>query len=119
MLEPRGIGMMQGLWFSDMAIASEVADEAARSGIIVECCGPNDEVLKFMPPLNIEIDLLRSTLRSLGEMLRATLLRESIPTLQSDEAVLDPHDDRSDPIACSKLSHRIANVEFDGLLRDG
>lgn len=118
LLEPRGIGMMQGLWFSDMAIASEVADEAARCGIIIECCGPHDEVLKFMPPLNIEVNLLRRTLGSLGEILRAALIRKSIPTLQSDEAVLDPHNDGSDPIACPKLSHRIANVEFDGFLRD-
>ena len=34
-----------------LAIALEVRRLAYTAGLIVECCGPHDEVLKLLPPL--------------------------------------------------------------------
>jgi diaminobutyrate-2-oxoglutarate transaminase len=120
-LRAKGIGMMQGLEFVDPRDAVEVADRASRDGIVVECCGPLDEVLKVMAPLNIELDLFRSTLARLADTIGLVLRRTALPDvlrLERDEAVLDPHDDCGDAVARSELPHRVADVEFDGLLRD-
>lgn len=67
-LRPKGIGLMRGLEFSEAARAHAAAASAMRRGVIIECCGPNDEVLKVMPPLNIprrfsERDLMQSKMQ--------------------------------------------------------
>lgn len=54
----RGIGLLQGLVFNDPVKASQVSGAAFKNGLIVELCGPNDNVLKIMPPLTIEDDIL-------------------------------------------------------------
>lgn len=69
----RGIGMMQGLEFARASRASVVADRAAEAGIILECCGPRDEVLKVMPPLNIEMPLFVATLDRLSTIVRSVV----------------------------------------------
>ncbi|MGY3404137.1 acetylornithine/succinyldiaminopimelate/putrescine aminotransferase [Bradyrhizobium sp. GM5.1] len=64
--------MMQGLEFSRASQASAVvADRAAEAGIIVECCGPREEVLKIMPALNIEMPLFVETLDKLSAIIRS------------------------------------------------
>ncbi|MCK1707733.1 MULTISPECIES: diaminobutyrate--2-oxoglutarate transaminase [unclassified Bradyrhizobium] len=119
-LKHKGIGMMQGLEFAVPQRAAKVADLAARSGIIIECCGPQDEVLKVMAPLNIDAGLFASTLERLGEIVESVLLRSgAVLKLQLDEAVLDSHDHCGDSVTGTELPHRIADVEFDGLLRNG
>ncbi len=51
--EVRGIGMLQGVAWSDHAFARGIARRALESGVIVETCGAWDHVLKIMPPLTI------------------------------------------------------------------
>ena len=51
--EQRGRGMMQGLAFSEPAIAAEASRRAFELGMIVETSGSEDEVLKLLPPLTI------------------------------------------------------------------
>ncbi|WP_247499808.1 aminotransferase class III-fold pyridoxal phosphate-dependent enzyme [Bradyrhizobium sp. 149] len=95
-LRSKGIGMMQGLEFADPEEAAATADLASRTGIVIECCGPRDEVLKVMAPLNINTDLFASTLARLGDSVRSALRSrdpETVLVLERDEAVLDPHDD--------------------------
>lgn len=53
-LQVRGRGLMNGLKFADPKIAAVVAKEAFQQGLIIELCGPKDEVLKCLPPLVIE-----------------------------------------------------------------
>ncbi|MCC7253544.1 diaminobutyrate--2-oxoglutarate transaminase [Hyphomicrobium sp.] len=72
-LEARGIGMMQGLRFADPHIAVEVADRAVRNGLLIELCGPHDEVLKLLPPLTIEQEVLEEGLYRLQDAIRACL----------------------------------------------
>jgi diaminobutyrate-2-oxoglutarate transaminase len=62
----KGRGMMQGLEFSDRYQAGAAAAAALERGVLVECCGPHDEVLKIMAPLNIESDVFEEGLDLVG-----------------------------------------------------
>lgn len=117
-LSHKGIGMMQGLRFAEPGKAGEVADRAAAAGILIECCGPNDEVLKVMAPLNIDLGLFREVLAMLRAIIASVLEGTLSPPLQRNDAVSDRHYRGGDPIAGAELSHRIAHMEFDGLLGD-
>jgi len=57
-LEIKGLGMMTGLRFADAALANRVARDAFARGVLIETAGPHDEVLKIMPPLTIEANVL-------------------------------------------------------------
>jgi diaminobutyrate-2-oxoglutarate transaminase len=54
----RGIGLLQGLVFNDPQVANAVSRAAFERGLIVELCGPAENVVKLMPPLTIEEDVL-------------------------------------------------------------
>lgn len=56
--EVRGRGLIHGVAFSDSKLASEISAEAFRRGLVIETAGPDDEVLKLLPPLTIEQDEL-------------------------------------------------------------
>jgi len=115
----KGLGMMRGLRFADPADAARAAEFAVRNGMIIECCGPHDEVLKVMAPLNIPIDLFVSTLARLGHVIDATLESPSlVPALEGDDAALDSHDHSGDAIPRAEFLHRVADMEFHRLLRD-
>ncbi|GAA4283844.1 diaminobutyrate--2-oxoglutarate transaminase [Brevibacterium daeguense] len=67
----RGRGMLAGLLFEDPAHAERVAGEAYRLGLLVETSGPEDEVVKIMPPLTISsaelqrgLDILTTAVRT-------------------------------------------------------
>ena len=62
----RGRGMIQGLAFADADIASRVARQAFAEGVLAETSGPDDEVLKLLPPLVIEADELEHGLKVLA-----------------------------------------------------
>lgn len=66
----RGIGLLQGLVFNDAQVASRVSRAAFDKGLIVELCGPAENVIKLMPPLTIEEDVL---LEGLGHLSAAVL----------------------------------------------
>jgi diaminobutyrate-2-oxoglutarate transaminase len=54
----RGKGMMLGIAMSDPGLAAKISSAAFARGLIVETCGPRNEVLKLLPPLTIELDTL-------------------------------------------------------------
>lgn len=63
----RGRGLMLGISWYDPAIASRVSKAAFRSGLIVETCGSQDQVLKLLPPLvmsSAELELGLSSLEA-------------------------------------------------------
>src|SRR5690606_15712723 len=68
----RGVGMVWGMAFQQSGVAKEAAEEAFKQGLVIETCGANNHVLKFLPPLVIEEDLLREGLgiidKSLAEL---------------------------------------------------
>jgi diaminobutyrate-2-oxoglutarate transaminase len=55
---PRGRGLMRGLRLEDPELASAVRRTCLDRGLIVECCGPQDEVVKLLPPLTTPDELL-------------------------------------------------------------
>lgn len=70
----RGRGLIQGLVFPDGAnLANEVAQQAFRQGVVIETSGAQDEVLKVLPALTIEDDLLLKGLERLEQALAGVL----------------------------------------------
>jgi len=111
--------MMRGLEFSNPADAARCAERAVQERIVIECCGPRDEVLKIMAPLNIDVELFSSALTQLGYIVDAVLgSDETVPRLERDNAALDPHNHCGDPIAGAELLHGVTDMEFDCLLGD-
>lgn len=113
-LRPKGCGMMQGLEFVDRGKAEAVAAAALRRGVLVECCGPHDEVLKIMAPLNIERAVFDEGLDLIGTAIGETLdasFGEATSRSQGSkgyEPALNGHDDGRDAIAGSELAHAVA-----------
>ncbi|MDZ7679457.1 MAG: diaminobutyrate--2-oxoglutarate transaminase [Acidimicrobiales bacterium] len=68
--EVKGRGMIKGIAFDDPAVASRIARHAFERGLIIETAGPDDEVLKLLPPLTIEPDTLREGLGIIAESAR-------------------------------------------------
>ena len=63
----KGRGLFQGIGFSDTSVARLVSKRLFGAGFIVETCGPNDEVLKFLPPLTISHEDLTHALTQVAE----------------------------------------------------
>jgi len=63
----KGRGMMQGLRCSSYEIAADIRSRCAKNGLLLELCGPSDEVLKLMPPLTIENSLLNDGLERFSD----------------------------------------------------
>ena len=73
--EHRGRGMMRGIRFTaDKDLASAVSEMAFEHGMIIETSGPDDDVLKLLPPLIIDDADLETGLaiidRALGEAMQ-------------------------------------------------
>jgi len=71
--EVRGRGMIQGLAFDEDGLASRISAEAFRRGLIVETSGPKDEVLKLLPALTIDRDVLEEGLDVIEASCQAVL----------------------------------------------
>jgi 4-aminobutyrate aminotransferase-like enzyme len=61
----RGYGLMIGIEFSKSGFAAKLMDELRNIGIIALPSGPTGSVLSITPALNIERDLILSTLDKL------------------------------------------------------
>ena len=70
-LRPKGLGLMLGIEFGSANSAVRIARAAYERGVLVETAGPEDEVLKLMPPLTIETDVLGQGLSRLEDAIRA------------------------------------------------
>lgn len=68
----RGRGLLAGIAFEDLDRAEQIAAEAFRRGLLIETSGPDSEVVKVMPPLNISEQDLDRGLEILAESVRAT-----------------------------------------------
>ncbi|WP_020561213.1 aminotransferase class III-fold pyridoxal phosphate-dependent enzyme [Thiofilum flexile] len=57
-LSYRALGLFAGLVFKDEKTTKAVQNFCFRNGLIIEVCGPDSNVLKFLPPINIDdVDL--------------------------------------------------------------
>ena len=50
----RGRGMLQAIEFANKGLAGTISKKAFKHGLIIETAGPDDAVLKLMPPLTTE-----------------------------------------------------------------
>ncbi len=54
----KGRGLMQGLEFSEPYLVCAIIKSCYSKGLIIESCGPLDQVIKLMPALTISLDVL-------------------------------------------------------------
>jgi diaminobutyrate-2-oxoglutarate transaminase len=66
---------MQGIAVGKEGMANEICAEAFERGLIVETSGPNDEVVKFLPPLIIDQDGLEKGLNLLEESIKHVIAK--------------------------------------------
>jgi diaminobutyrate-2-oxoglutarate transaminase len=78
-LRVRGRGLIQGLVMGRPEDAKAVSRAAFRHGVIIELAGPNDEVLKFLPPLVVEEDALRRGVGILAAIIDSVLEQNKTP----------------------------------------
>jgi diaminobutyrate-2-oxoglutarate transaminase len=71
--EVRGNGLIQGIEFADPAIASAVSRAAFERGLIIETAGTQDQLVKLLPPLTIEVEQLQRGLGILRESIQAVI----------------------------------------------
>lgn len=71
--EARGRGFMQGIAIQEADISNKICAEAFNRGLIVETSGPNDEVVKFLPPLIIEEEGINNGFDILEEAIKQVL----------------------------------------------
>jgi diaminobutyrate-2-oxoglutarate transaminase len=64
----RGRGLIYGLELPRPDLAKAVSREAFRQGIIIELAGPNDEVVKFLPPLVMDEATLRRGVGTIAQI---------------------------------------------------
>src|SRR5699024_10734884 len=64
----KGRGLLTGLYFEDPDVAGKVAAAAFEQGLLMETSGPQDEVLKLMPAMTIELDVLERGLNILADV---------------------------------------------------
>ncbi len=82
-LEPkvRGIGMFWGIELDQPGVAADASQEAFKRHLLVETAGSRDQVLKLLPPLIIDEELLREGLDIIDESLGALVERRKQTTV--------------------------------------
>ena len=70
----RGRGLIQGLVFKSEDFARKLAENAFVHGLIVEACGPKDEVLKLLPALTVTTEQLQEGIAIIERSLQSVLV---------------------------------------------
>jgi diaminobutyrate-2-oxoglutarate transaminase len=71
----RGVGMIWGLELPQPGVAREASQESFERGLVIETAGAQDQVLKFLPALTIEEELLHEGLAIVDEALGALMTK--------------------------------------------
>jgi len=74
--EIRGLGLIVGVVITKKGFCTKVSSEAFKRGVIIELAGPDNEVLKFLPPLTID----KATLKK-----GVDIIEQSIEKIAKDE----------------------------------
>jgi diaminobutyrate-2-oxoglutarate transaminase len=69
----RGAGLIYGFEISSPQISQQVAREAFNRGLIIELCGAKNNVLKFIPSLTIEEEVLQEGLEVINQSINLAL----------------------------------------------
>ncbi len=70
-LVSKGRGLARGLGFAEPEMAGKVSKAAFDRGMILETAGPQDEVVKIMPPLTVTDDEIEQGVEILRDSVRA------------------------------------------------
>ncbi|HEY0196062.1 MAG TPA: diaminobutyrate--2-oxoglutarate transaminase [Methanobacterium sp.] len=82
----RGRGMIYGLQIPDPTFCRDVSQEAFSQGLLIELSGADSDVLKFLPPLVIEEEILQEGLEIIEEAIYKVYNRkESVNKILSDQ----------------------------------
>ncbi|MCG8418523.1 MAG: diaminobutyrate--2-oxoglutarate transaminase [Proteobacteria bacterium] len=71
--EVRGLGLINGIACPTPGIAAQVVREAFSRQLIIETAGPDDNVVKVMPPLVIDAEQLSEGLQIVRDSVRAVV----------------------------------------------
>ncbi len=71
----RGKGMICGLKVPLRGFCGDISEEAFSRGLLIELAGAQDDVLKLLPPLTIENDLLEHGLQIIEDSIASVLER--------------------------------------------
>jgi diaminobutyrate-2-oxoglutarate transaminase len=74
--EVRGRGLIQGLAL-DSDTTADICREAFKRGVVIETAGAQDEVVKILPPLTIQPDILENGLHILRNSIQEVVDRKS------------------------------------------
>jgi diaminobutyrate-2-oxoglutarate transaminase len=77
----KGRGLFTGIEFFDPEIATSVVAHLFESGVIIETCGPRDQVLKLLPALTIGRPELENCLALIEQSIIATYSNRSLQTV--------------------------------------
>jgi diaminobutyrate-2-oxoglutarate transaminase len=80
--EVRGRGLIHGIQFADKTLAGRVSKAAFERGLIIETAGPQDEVIKVLPPLTIDEAALEQGLGIIGQSIDAALAADRKPSVR-------------------------------------
>lgn len=69
----RGVGMVWGIEFADDGFPSSISEEAFSRKLIIETAGANGQVLKFLPALTIDEELIAEGLKVIDESITAVV----------------------------------------------
>src|SRR5262249_30981018 len=75
--QARGVGLIYGFEISNPQVSRQVAREAFNRGLIIELCGAKNNVLKFIPPLTIEEEVLQEGLDVIDRSIRSALQKSA------------------------------------------
>ncbi len=76
----KGTGLMQGIDMRDGAPCLAVRKACFDAKLIVEACGPHDEILKLMPPLTVSDEELGAALDIVGEKMKTLSGADAVST---------------------------------------
>ncbi len=86
-------GMLWGLELFSSQAAENVRNQATELGLIIETCGPLGQVIKLLPPLTIEINVLEQGLLLLEKSLKQVSVRLGMANKNKiNTSLLIPHD---------------------------
>jgi len=75
-IELRGKGLIYGLQIPEKDYCRSASMEAFKKGLVIETAGGHNDVLKFLPPLTIEDELLSTGLRIIDESIESVMKRK-------------------------------------------
>lgn len=82
--EVRGRGLMVGIKCGVDGLASKIAAQAFENGLIMETAGPNDEVFKLFPAINIDEIGLNKGLSIIEKSVKQVITKEKELSLEGE-----------------------------------